>query len=277
MTIGFISFLLNPCCRRERRVHGVFITQRKTGGFFGDSRFFYDFHSCFDRTNETLGTGGTAQSVPELFTGECYSILSIAHKDEILTMTKKEFGMVEAAAEIEKELALPTNFLWNLRKADDWSAIIKLHALLETAVTHLLVRYFGRDELEDVFANMELGNARTGKLVFLTKLNCLDKNQRRFIRKLSATRNKLVHDIRNVRFSFPEYVKELTVDQYKAFVDDLGILEEKTPPREWVQENSKTLFVFAGIGCLASIYLEKKQAMLKQNLIRQMLSSFGLK
>jgi hypothetical protein len=104
--------------------------------------------------------------------------------------------MLEAAAQIEHDLGLPTNFLWNLQAEDDWSAIIKLHALLETAVTHLLVQFFGHDELEDVFANMELGNTRTGKLVFLSKLDCLSKDNRRFIRKLSEIRNKLVQDIK---------------------------------------------------------------------------------
>jgi hypothetical protein len=209
----------------------------------------------------------------EVFTGNIIS----TQKWGSFRMTKKEFGMVEAAAEIEKELGLPNNFLWNLRNEDDWSAIIKLHALLETAVTHLLVRFFGRDELQDVFATMELGNARTGKLVFLGKLNCLEKNHRRFIRKLSEIRNKLVHDIRNVQFSLPEYVNELTPDQYKVFLDDLGILEERTPPREWVQKNSKVLFVFAGIGCLSSIYLEKQVAMAQHRLVQQILAALGLK
>jgi hypothetical protein len=192
-------------------------------------------------------------------------------------MTEKEFGMVEAAAEIEKELGLPNNFLWDLRNEDDWSAIIKLHALLESAVTHLLVRFFGHDELEDIFANMELGNTRTGKLVFLGKLNCLEKQHRRFIRKLCEMRNRLVHDIKNVRFSLSEYVTELTGDQYKAFLDDLGVVKEKTPPREWVQKNAKVLFVIAGIGCLSFIYLEREMARVKQKVVQTILSGSGLK
>jgi hypothetical protein len=83
--------------------------------------------------------------------------------------------MVEAAGEIEKELGLPNNFLWNLRNEDDWSAIIKLHALLETAVTHLLVRFFGRDELEDVFATMELGTLELVSSFFLANSIVLKK------------------------------------------------------------------------------------------------------
>jgi hypothetical protein len=166
-----------------------------------------------------------------------------------------------AAAKIENELGLPTNFLWNLRHDDDWSVIIKLHALIETAVTHLLVRYFGHDELEDVFSNMELGNVRAGKVVFLSKLNCLEESQRGFIRSLSKLRNHLVHDIRNVRFSLTEH----------------AIDKEKAPSRAWVQENSKQVFLVTGIICLSSIYLEKELAMTKQEIIQKILAGFELK
>jgi hypothetical protein len=66
-------------------------------------------------------------------------------------------------------------------------------------------------------------------------------------------------------------VTGLTADQYITFLDDLGIAEEKRPPREWVQQNAKVLFVVAGISCLAFIYLEKKAAMAKQKLIQKIL------
>jgi hypothetical protein len=72
-------------------------------------------------------------------------------------------------------------------------------------------------------------------------------------------------------------VNELTPDQYKVFLDDLGILEERTPPREWVQKNSKVLFVFAGIGCLSSVYLEKQVAMAQHRLVQQIHAALGLK
>ena len=182
-----------------------------------------------------------------------------------------------AAAKIENELGLPTNFLWNLRHDDDWSVIIKLHALIETAVTHLLVRYFGHDELEDVFSNMELGNVRAGKVVFLSKLNCLEESQRGFIRRLSELRNQLVHDIRNVRFSLTEHVTKLSSERYEAFLRDHAIDKEKAPSRAWVQENSKQVFLVTGIICLSSIYLEKELAMTKQEIIQKILAGFELK
>ena len=161
--------------------------------------------------------------------------------------------------------------MWNLRQDDDWSAIIKLHALIESAVTHLLVKFFGHPELEGVFAKMELGNVRSGKLIFLKELNCLNGHTR-FIRLLSKLRNELVHDIRNVRFSLPEYVAKLDANQYKVFLDDLDVVEKDRPPRDWVEENAKLLFLGNGISCLAFIYIEQEKATIKHAAIHEIFS-----
>jgi hypothetical protein len=40
--------------------------------------------------------------------------------------------------DIERDLGLPIGFLVTLKEEDDWSFIIKLHALFEAAYSHLL-------------------------------------------------------------------------------------------------------------------------------------------
>lgn len=89
-----------------------------------------------------------------------------------------------------------------LKSSDDWTFVIKVHALLETALTHLLVSELERQELSEIFANIEMSNARTGKVAFAKELGLLDEVGRRFIRKFSELRNDLVHDVHNTSFSF---------------------------------------------------------------------------
>ena len=54
-----------------------------------------------------------------------------------------------ALVALSKDLNLPDGFLTNLLlEQDDWVFIVKAQAILETAVTSLLVAHLGRPELE---------------------------------------------------------------------------------------------------------------------------------
>jgi hypothetical protein len=91
-------------------------------------------------------------------------------------------------------------------REDDWSFVIKSHAFLEAALTHLLADHLGKADLLPVFAYLETSNVRTGKLAFVKAFDLLDKGARRFIHTLSELRNDLVHEVGNVNFSFSSYV-----------------------------------------------------------------------
>jgi len=54
-------------------------------------------------------------------------------------------------ATIEEDLGLPTGFCVRLQNEDDWSFVVKLHALLESAASDFLAKAFGRQELADIF------------------------------------------------------------------------------------------------------------------------------
>jgi hypothetical protein len=83
------------------------------------------------------------------------------------------------------DLRLPQGFCESLYKEDDWSFIIKLHALLEAVVTHLLVAHLQQDALLDVFARVEMSQEKTGKLAFAKALNLLTSNHRAYVRYIS--------------------------------------------------------------------------------------------
>lgn len=122
-------------------------------------------------------------------------------------------------ADIENQLGLPVGFLRGLYDhEDDWSFVIKAHAFLEAALTHLLADHLGREDLLPVFAYLETSNVRTGKLAFVKAFDLLDKGARRFIHTLSELRNDLVHEVSNVGFNFAAYVSSLSDKERKEFV-----------------------------------------------------------
>lgn len=102
-------------------------------------------------------------------------------------------------------------------REDDWSFVIKLHALFEAACTHLLLFHFKEPELTEIFARLELSNKTTGKVAFLAKLELLNKENRRLVSTLSELRNSLVHDVRNAEFSLATTVAGLAPSELKQF------------------------------------------------------------
>jgi hypothetical protein len=124
--------------------------------------------------------------------------------------------------QLENKLGIPEHFFECLLKEDDWSFVIKAHALIESASTHLLVGFFSVTELEDIFARLELGNTIYGKIVFMKKLNLLTDDERRFIQTLSELRNKVVHNVRNVNFTFKHYISTLDKNQKDNFIRAFG-------------------------------------------------------
>jgi hypothetical protein len=122
-------------------------------------------------------------------------------------------------AEIENQLGLPAGFLRSLYDhEDDWSFVIKSHAFLEAALTHLLADHLGKGDLLPVFAYLETSNVRTGKLAFVKAFDLLDKGARRFIHTLSELRNDLVHEVSNVNYSFDTYVAGLSDKERQEFI-----------------------------------------------------------
>lgn len=106
---------------------------------------------------------------------------------------------------LERDCGLPRGFCLALQRESDWSFVIKLHALLESAVSQLLVNALAHKELADVFARLEMSNTKTGKFVFVKALDLLPKAHLDFIRELSELRNQLVHHVTNVSFNITEY------------------------------------------------------------------------
>lgn len=139
--------------------------------------------------------------------------------------------------ELESKIGVEPGFLDRLRDEDDWSFIIKLHAVFEAVVTHLLTYHFQEKSLADLFARLELSNKTTGKIAFMKAIGWMGKDNRRYISSLSELRNSLVHDVRNCTFDLKEMVSKYSEKELKTFTVTFSPLEtgkklsDETPPR----------------------------------------------
>jgi hypothetical protein len=91
----------------------------------------------------------------------------------------------------------------------DWTFIVKLHAMIETALNAALVKQFAAPELSRVIAKLDTSNPKTGKVAFAKALQILDPQSGVFIQKLSELRNLCVHDIRNFKFNLRAHLASL--------------------------------------------------------------------
>jgi hypothetical protein len=110
------------------------------------------------------------------------------------------------------------NVLHGLLKQDDWSFVIKAHALLEAAVTQLLIANIGSPSLASFIQRLPLGG-QFGKIKLCEELALLSDPQRKFIRWFSELRNPLVHRLEKVTFTFKEHVGSFTKEQARSWAN----------------------------------------------------------
>lgn len=175
--------------------------------------------------------------------------------------------MTKAVEEMETTLGIKRGFLTALVNEDDWSFVIKLHALVEAALTHILTLSSARPEMESIYARLDTSDPVTGKIAFASKLGLLTKTHVRFICELSKQRNKLVHDIRNVGSTLQAHVATLDKHQRRSFACDVALdrtgafeLGDKVVSFEqFVLENPKVGFWLGAMALLEVIYLQKSR------------------
>lgn len=124
---------------------------------------------------------------------------------------------------LEEAFGLPVGYIDSLTNEDDWTIIIKSHALIESVCANMLTHYFGEPELSDYFATIEMSNKKTGKAAIISALQLLGKPERSFISTLSELRNLVVHNATNVRFSIAEYISELSKEKRSKVIKSLNI------------------------------------------------------
>lgn len=131
--------------------------------------------------------------------------------------------LLKCAEELEKRIGIRVGFTNELIQNDDWSFVIKLHALMEAALTYSICTRLNAPELERVVSRLDTSNNQSGKLAFAKALGILGSPQRKFIRRLSVLRNEIVHNVRSVEFSFENYKESLSESENFRFCSELSL------------------------------------------------------
>ena len=146
----------------------------------------------------------------------------------------EEITNIAFARTLESELGLPENWITFIVAEDEWSFIIKSHALLESAANRALTEALGNPNLSDFVARLELSGVKTGKVALLVTLGHLDSDCKRFISKLSEIRNTFVHEVSNTNLNINEFLSNLNENDRKGYVKAF-----KWRIKDWTKFNVK--------------------------------------
>jgi hypothetical protein len=120
---------------------------------------------------------------------------------------------------------LPKDFFDELLENDDWTFVIRIHALLEPAVTWALDDHFRAHQISDFIGDLSL-SGRTSKLTLIESFDILGSDATTFIKAVSTIRNRVVHNIRHIRFDLPRYIADLAPDKKRDFLVKIGTIHE---------------------------------------------------
>jgi len=146
------------------------------------------------------------------FTDEELFVLSLSE------WMRKQFGWGQE----NKALCTP---VWE----DDWTLIVKLHAMIETGLNGALLRELEKPALATIVAKLDTSNQATGKVAFAKALGILSDPSAKFIQQLSELRNKCVHDVRNFNFNLIKYLGELKEERRKEILKHVNKMAKTTP------------------------------------------------
>jgi hypothetical protein len=127
---------------------------------------------------------------------------------------KISFGSID---KITEDINKNNDFLFELLNDNDWSFVIKAHALLETIITELIVCKIEETKLKPLIDKIPLHDTQVSKIKILKTYDLITKEQETFIKTLSEIRNMIVHKFENINFSFSEYVAGLDKNQKKSW------------------------------------------------------------
>jgi hypothetical protein len=179
-------------------------------------------------------------------------------------------AQLRAIAGFETHLGVPALFFERLLREDDWSFVIKLHALIEAATTNVLVEVLNTPELRDHFARVPLSDVEYGKLSLLKALDIGTSRERGFIRKLSEIRNQLVHNVQHTSFTLKNLAAEAPKAKRVALANVLGFaLQDLGGERlRLLAQRPKELIWLSGLTVINCLALYKQLHVNKNRLVQ---------
>ncbi len=131
--------------------------------------------------------------------------------------------LVNKLVDLESDFGLPDGFLIALWKESDWSFTIKVHSLIEAALTQALVAEVAEPRLDKLLEGLSV-LGRHSKVAYAEAVGLLPKTSSDFIRRLTKIRNHVVHKLEAVSFTFASYVDELDDSERQNTLNELLFL-----------------------------------------------------
>jgi len=133
----------------------------------------------------------------------------------------------EAYEALEKIGLIATDNMRKLKQialGDDWSFIIKIIAIAESALNHLLTSQTKDTKFEKIFSKISISSKlnMAYELGFFTS-----KYEKTFLEYLISLRNKVAHDPDEMDFSFERYFKQMSDSERNDFKNHMKIDDEK--------------------------------------------------
>lgn len=149
---------------------------------------------------------------------------------ELSDAQKQEYDRLFAAWLLDEVGLTPAMRITLREKDDDWTFIIKVHALLEVALNHMVRGLLIRPELADIVPRMNI-HGRTGKMAIAQAFGALSDTHANFIKQISEVRKHLVHDIKNFDFNLAAYVNALDKNRQEEWKNKVTVGYGEPPPQ----------------------------------------------
>lgn len=163
-----------------------------------------------------------------------------------------------------EHLALKPGFIVSIVSDSDWGFVIKAHALLEAALTNLIVTRFKEPLLMRILSNLATSSEDFGKLSVLKEMNLINKERRAFVRAFSRLRNTFAHDIRKIDSTIQQYhdedakrASELKAAMAPLFGEPLNFEGKDIPRDQFIVKNLRLALWTATLATMNALINEK--------------------
>jgi len=141
----------------------------------------------------------------------------------LLTKEKAEEIINDYKSNITDAYRSKLLFITDLITNDDWTFVIKAHALIESVMNELVEVYLEKPEIKEVIGKLPLHGGSGSKISIAKKLHSISSEESRFVSNFSELRNILVHRFEYIDFTFDSYVQNLNKEQLEKLNTALRI------------------------------------------------------
>jgi hypothetical protein len=180
-------------------------------------------------------------------------------------MTSDRSDVWRAVREIKTSIGLTPGFLEKISaEPSDWSFVVKVHALIDAALVHLIVEALGKPALSDIIGRLSF-EGPTGKVAIVKTLELLPVRSIAFLRRLNTIRNRFSHDVTNIELKLediiinekPSEAEPVWRDLARGFRSDAGWEALNLPSVQFAKDDPRTIILIAAMETIGLIYKSK--------------------